>query len=156
MIAPTGWGPADLSGHAGPVLLDTHVWVWYLEGATSLMPPGLPPILERLGRAGELRVLDISYWEVAMKSAKGKLVFSVEPTIWLQRAEKLGGVRFLPLDREILLLSTRLPGSPHNDPADRMLIAAARLNSLPLVTADRLILDYAAANPGTPVVDARG
>jgi PIN domain nuclease of toxin-antitoxin system len=155
VIAPTEWGPAELSGHDGPVLLDTHIWVWYLEGDSSQMSPALPPILERLGQAGELRVLDISYWEVAMKCAKGKLVFAVEPAIWLQRAERRGGVRFLPLDREILLLSTRLPGSPHNDPADRMLIAAARLNSLPLVTADRLILDYAAANPGTRVVDAR-
>lgn len=155
MIAPTGWRASQLSAYEGPLLLDTHVWVWYLEGDARQMPSDLPPLLERVGRAGGLRVLDISFWEVAMKSAKGKLVFSIEPTIWLRRAEKAGGIRFVPLDREILLLSTRLPGSAHNDPADRMLIAAARLNNLPLVTADRLIIDYAAANPGTPVVDAR-
>jgi PIN domain nuclease of toxin-antitoxin system len=43
----------------------------------------------------------------------------------------------------------------HNDPADRMLIAAAQLNNVPLVTADRLIVEYASNHPGTPVVDAR-
>ena len=155
MIAATRWKAVDMATYQGPLLLDTHVWVWYLEGDASHLSPALVALLERLGRRGDLRVLDISYWEVAMKTAKGKLAFSVEPTIWLQRAKKAGGIRFLPLDREILLLSTRLPGTLHNDPADRMLIAAAQLNSLPLVTADTFILEYAAANPDTPVVDAR-
>ncbi len=43
----------------------------------------------------------------------------------------------------------------HNDPADRMLIAAAKLHNVPLVTADGLIVDYARTHGGTPVVDAR-
>jgi len=55
----------------------------------------------------------------------------------------------------VLLLSTRLLGIAHNDPADRMLIASAQINNIPLVTADRLIIEYARADPGTPVVDVR-
>ena len=54
-----------------------------------------------------------------------------------------------------MIASTMLPGEMHNDPADRMLLAAAKLNNLPLVTADASIVEYAKANPGTPVVDAR-
>jgi PIN domain nuclease of toxin-antitoxin system len=154
-MTPALWRPADLSTYAGPLLLDTHIWVWHLEGETSQTSPELLPLLQRSGRANELRVLDISYWEVAVKTAKGKLEFSIEPTLWLRRAERAPGIRFLALDREILLLSTRLPGSAPKDPADRMLIATAQLNGLPLVTADRLIIDYAAVHPGTPVVDAR-
>ena len=152
---PTIWRPHELPTYEGPLLLDTHIWVWYMEGDASQVPPELVPLLGRSERADGLRVLDISYWEVAVKTAKGKLAFSIDPAVWLRRAEKASGIRFLPLDREILLLSTRLPGSVHQDPADRMLIAAAQLNNLPLVTADRLIIDYAEAHPGTPVVDAR-
>jgi PIN domain nuclease of toxin-antitoxin system len=149
------WRPTDLTDYEGALLLDTHVWVWYLDGNTERIAQSLLQVLERSGRSNQLLVSDISYWEAAVKARKGKLVFSIEPAIWLRRAEATPGIRGLPLDRETLLLSTRLSGSEHNDPVDRMLIAAAQLNNLPLVTSDRLIIDYAAAHPGTPVVDAR-
>jgi PIN domain nuclease of toxin-antitoxin system len=113
------------------------------------------PLLERSGRKSQLLVSDISYWEIAVKAAKGKLTLSVDAGVWLNRASSAPGIRFLPLDREILLLSTRLAGSAHNDPADRMLLAAAQLNNVPLVTADKQIVDYAKAHAATPVVDAR-
>jgi PIN domain nuclease of toxin-antitoxin system len=154
-LAPSVWRPSDLTTYDGALLLDTHIWIWHLEGDPSQMAPDLVSLLNRSGAEGRVRVSDISYWEVAVKSAKGKLTFSVDATIWLRRAEKAPGIRFLPLDRDVLLLSTRLPGTVHNDPADRMLIAAAQLNSIPLVTADQLILEYALAHPGTPVIDAR-
>ncbi len=90
-----------------------------------------------------------------MKSAKGKITFSVDAAVWLARAAGAPGIRFLPLDREVLLLGTRLAGSAHNDPADRMLLATAQLNNIPLVTADKLIVEYAKTHAGTPVVDVR-
>lgn len=151
----TVWRAADLHGYAGPLLLDTHVWIWHLDGDSTRMSPATAALLDRSGVENGLRVCDISAWEVAVKAAKGKLHFTIDPMIWLQRAARAPGTRALALDREILLLSTRLPGAVQNDPADRMLIAAAQLNAIPLVTADRLIIDYASAHPGTPVVDAR-
>jgi PIN domain nuclease of toxin-antitoxin system len=63
--------------------------------------------------------------------------------------------RDLPLDREILLASTQLPGTVHGDPADRMLIAAAALSHLPLGTCDPLIVEYAAEQGGFSVCDLR-
>ena len=119
------------------------------------MSSGVRPLLERSGRKSNLLVSDISYWEIAVKSAKGRLTLSVDAAVWLARASAAPGIRFLPLDREVLLLSTRLADSAHNDPADRMLLAVAQLNSVPLVTADKLIVDYAKSHAGTPVVDAR-
>jgi PIN domain nuclease of toxin-antitoxin system len=83
------------------------------------------------------------------------LTLSVDSTIWLSRAATAPGIRFLPLDRDPLLLSTRLAGAAHNDPADRMLLAIAQLHNLPLVTADVSIIAYAKSHAGTPVVDAR-
>ncbi len=149
------WSPRQLVGYDGPLLLDTHVWVWYLEGDASRMSSATIELLDRSGGAGRLRVSDISYCEVAVKSAKGRLTFSIDATVWLRRAERAPGIRFLPLDRETLLLSTRLGGTVHGDPADRMLVAAAQLYNVPLVTADRLIVEYAQENAGTPVVDVR-
>ena len=70
-------------------------------------------------------------------------------------AEQAPGIRFRPLTRPALLQSTRLAGPAHNDPADRMLMAMAQLDGVPLVTTDRLILEYARTHASTPVVDAR-
>lgn len=149
------WRPEELSGYRGPLLLDTHVWLWHLEDDASQMSKRATPLLDRSGKGDGLLVSDISWWEVAVKAAKGRLTLSVDTAVWLARAAKAPGIRFLPLDREILLLSTRLSGTVHNDPADRMLLATAQLRNVPLVTADRLIVDYARKHPGTPVVDVR-
>jgi PIN domain nuclease of toxin-antitoxin system len=51
----------------------------------------------------------------------------------------------LALDAETAFESTQLPGNPHGDPADRFLIAAARVHTLRLVTADLKIKDYGKA-----------
>jgi PIN domain nuclease of toxin-antitoxin system len=154
-LKPKVWRPADLPEYAGPLLLDTHIWLWHLEGNRSHTTSDLVPLLDRSGAGTNLFVSDISYWEVAVKAAKGKLTLSVDVAIWLQQAEQAPGIRFRALDRRVLLLSTRLSGSIHNDPADRMLIASAQLANVPLVTADGLIIEYAEDHPGTPVVDAR-
>lgn len=145
----------DLGDYDGPLLLDTHIWMWHMGGDTTRLSADVIQLLDRVGAASRLHVSDISYWEVAVKAAKQRITLSMDAAVWLQRAERAPGIRFLPLDREILLLSTRLAGTAHNDPADRMLIATAQINNIPLLTADRLIVEYARAVPGTPVVDIR-
>ena len=154
-LAPRVWTPGDLSSYDGPLLLDTQIWLWHIEGNSAHTAEELGPLLDRSGANSNLIVSDISYWEIAVKAAKGKLTLSIDVAIWLQRAEQAPGIRFRALERPVLLLSTRLPGSAHNDPADRILIALAQLANVPLVTADRLIIEYAATQRGTPVVDAR-
>jgi len=152
---PRVWRPADLLDYNGPLLLDTHVWLWHVEGDAEQFAKGTTALLDRSGAERNLFVCDISCWEIATKSAKGKLAFTVDVAVWLQQAEQAPGIRFRPLTRPVLLQSTRLTGSAHNDPADRMLIAMAQLDGVPLVTADRLILEYANSQRGTPVVDVR-
>ena len=149
------WSPADLHAYDGPLLLDTHVWIWHIEGAAGQMAAATTSLLDRSGAHAQLFVSDISYWEVAVKAAKGKITFAVDVAAWLQRAEQAPGIRFRPLTRPVLFQSTRLTGLVHGDPADRMLIAMAQLDSVPLVTADRTIIEYAAVQRGTPVVDVR-
>ncbi len=70
---------------------------------------------------------------------------------WIERALRYPGIRLLELSPAIAVQSTRLPGDFHRDPADRILVATARLHNCPIVTADELILRY----PHVQVVSAR-
>ena len=149
------WTPAELHAYDGPLLLDTHVWLWRVDDEVSRMASGATALLDRCGARSNLFVSDISYWELAVKAAKGKIIFAVDTGVWLQRAEQAPGIRFQPLTRPVLLQSTRLAGAGHNDPADRMLIATAQVLGIPLITADRQIIAYAKSHGGTPVVDVR-
>lgn len=150
------WRAAERSGYEGPLLLDTHIWVWMLEGRADRLAPPLVRLLERAAAHARLVVCDISFWEVTVKAAKAKLVLSLDAPIWLTRAERAPGIVYLPLDRTILLQSAHLSADLHGDPADRMLIAAAQLHATPLVTADENIIAFAATRRGVPVCDARG
>lgn len=160
------WSARDLRAGAaadrGPLLLDTHIWIEYLEGNAAAWPAALRPLLAAAAGRGALFVSDASVWEVAMAAARGRLPLSLPADVWLTRAEGAPGLRFAPLDRPVLRLAPRLgvaaaPGAAvmHKDPFDRLLVATAQLGALSLVTRDALILAYAAAHRGTPCCDAR-
>ncbi|MEO7647711.1 MAG: type II toxin-antitoxin system VapC family toxin [Gemmatimonadaceae bacterium] len=138
----------------GGLLLDTHVWVWLLDDRQELTNPKLWPQLDRAATEGRLFVSDISFWEVALKSAKRQITLAPDAALWLGRAERAPGITYLPLDRAILIGSTRLENF-HADPADRVLVTTARLHGLTLVTADAAIIACAGVTPGFSVLDAR-
>jgi PIN domain nuclease of toxin-antitoxin system len=127
------------------LLLDTHIWLWYAEGNAERLPPASVKKLERARREGGLRVSSISVWEIGMQNAKGRVQLSTPLRDWLGGALAPAGISLLPLDADIAAESTLLPGEPHGDPADRFLIAAARVKGLVLATRDRAIIDYGEA-----------
>jgi PIN domain nuclease of toxin-antitoxin system len=139
----------------GPLLLDTHIWLWMLEGETSRMSSSVIQLLKDAAKNESLLVSDISFWEVANKSAKGKLKLSIDPVIWLDKAGGAPGVTYLPVERSALVQSTRLRGEAPGDPVDRILLATAQLNAASLVTCDAQIIDYARRERGVSVRDAR-
>lgn len=149
------WKPAGWTESDGPLLLDTHMWVWLLNGDATRMGADAIPLLRTAAASQLLYVSDISFWEVAMKTAAGKLVLSLDPAIWLLQAERAPGILYLPLDRPILIQSTRFAKEMHGDPADRMLIATAQLYSASLVTADKEIIAYARSSKRVSVCDVR-
>ncbi|MBT7065891.1 MAG: type II toxin-antitoxin system VapC family toxin [Verrucomicrobia bacterium] len=124
------------------LVLDTHIWVWLLEGATQLKPV-VRRRIEAAARADNLLVSAISVWEVAMLEAKGRLIFEQDCNAWVKDALSAPGISLVPLAPEIAVSSTRLPGDFHGDPADRMIVATARAHGHTLVTADGGILAYA-------------
>ena len=125
-----------------PLLLDTHIWIWVLEGAVPEIGHAAQNQMTESGAMGRVLVSAISVWEVGMLEAKGRVRFSLEVGEWVRRALTAPGVRLAPLTPEIALDSTRLPEPVHGDPADRILIATARRTGATLVTRDAKIVDY--------------
>jgi PIN domain nuclease of toxin-antitoxin system len=124
------------------VLLDTHAWLWLAEGEAQFSPEVLGRI-EVAAEARLLRVAPISVWEVAMLDAKGRIRLSQDCHSWVKRALSPPGPALAPMTSDILIDSTRLPGTFHGDPADRMIVATARALDACLMTADDNILRYA-------------
>ncbi len=127
------------------LLLDTPVWLWYAEGISRTRSSATLAAIEEARLDQRLFVSAISIWQIGMQCAKGRISLSAPVDDWVQQGLTRAGMRLLPLDAQTALESTRLPGTPHGDPAYRFLIAAARVHALHLVTAGARINDYARA-----------
>jgi PIN domain nuclease of toxin-antitoxin system len=125
------------------LLLDTHIWVWYVENDAKRFSRKIEPLVERAVERGELLVSAISVWEIALLEATQRLELSQDVRTWVGRALSFPGVQLKGLSPSIAIESTRLPGELHRDPADRILVATARLTGASLVTSDERILTYA-------------
>lgn len=126
-----------------PLLLDTHVWIWLMEGTTTELSPSVIARVRTGSRASLLRVSAISVWEVAMLDVMRRITLSMDCSTWVERALAAPGVELVGLTPSIAMQSTRLPGDPPGDPADRMLVATARAEGARLVTRDRTLIEYA-------------
>ena len=132
-----------MASSANPILLDTHIWIWLMEGAAHEMSASCVSALEHGAASRALYVSAISVWEVGMLARKGRLRLRMDVTQWVANALKAPGIVSVPLDHHTALASSRLPDEPHGDPADRLLIAAAHLWGWTLATRDERILQYA-------------
>lgn len=125
------------------IVLDTHVLLWWLNEDSSLSSRASSAIRnEQEDEHGLILVSAISAWEIAMLVQKERLTLTMDVDDWLGIAAETEGLRFEPLDNDLLVQSTRLPGAFHSDPADRMIVALARHLNVPLVTSDKKIRDY--------------
>ncbi len=122
------------------ILLDTHVWVWWVSRHQSLSS-NMERIIQQ-HQADGLGVSIISCWEVAKLVELGKLSLTLPVLDWLNQAVAYPGVQLLQLDFQVVVESTQLPGDFHRDPADQILVATARIHNLPILTVDNKILNY--------------
>jgi PIN domain nuclease of toxin-antitoxin system len=122
------------------ILLDTHIWVWWVHGEPALSQAQMRTIAanEETG----LGISAISCWEVAKLVQLKRLELPCALSVWMEQALAYPGVQLLPLTPEIAVESTQLPGPFHRDPADQIIVATARLHKMPLVTADARIRTY--------------
>lgn len=126
----------------GPLLLDTHVWIWLLDGAKEKLSRRCLGALERGAQEGRLWVSAISVRELAMLQAKGRITLAMDCKAWVEAALRTPGLQLAELTPSIAVESARLPGEFHGDPADRVLVATAREMTATLVTRDASILGY--------------
>lgn len=114
------------------ILLDTHIWIWWVHGDPQL-PPNYHDYIQQHEAHG-LGVCAISCWEVAKLVERGRLVFPI--TDWMSRALGYPEVPLLELSPQVAIESTQLPGAFHRDPADQIIVATPRIYNCPLVTMD--------------------
>ena len=118
-------------------LLDTCALVWLANG-NGRMPVR---VRRELAEADELYVSSVSAWEISRKLQKGTLVLDGDMrTVWTNLVESYR-LKVLPVTPEIAIVSTELPDI-HKDPADRFIIAAAKVGKLKVVTSDGRFPEY--------------
>ena len=120
------------------ILLDTHVWIWWLLGSEQL-PSREREALDALASRAALRVAAVSLWEVQMLHAKGRLTLNRPFDTWLRDAAAADVIQVVPLDVEVVIALDRLPPSFHGDPVDRLIVSTSRAHRIPLATHDAAI-----------------
>lgn len=122
------------------IVLDTHMWVWWVNQSSQLTPALIQAIQRH--QATGLGVSMISCWEVAKLVELNRLQLTLPTSDWLNQALAYQGVQLLDLTLPVVVESTQLPGSFHRDPADQIIVATARIYNVPLLTVDSKILNY--------------
>ena len=126
-------------------LLDTHAWLWGVLGDAKLGPRARRAMASAADRT-KIGLAAISLKEAAWLLAHGRIVLR-EPEAawadWLRDAASSPGLEMLPLTVEVAIASEQLPQSFPKDPADRLIVATARLLGLTLITADEALIRHA-------------
>lgn len=113
------------------LLLDTHILLWWLEDDPRLSKADRERIADT---AHEICVSVASAYEVSLKAMLGKIDWDIDA---LAVAIAQEGFQILPLTWRHLSHAGRFPRHPNKDPWDRIIVAQALLERIPLVTADR-------------------
>lgn len=120
------------------VLLDTHIFIWW-NGNVGLLSPTARAVCED---AENTLVLSLaSIWEMQIKYQLGKLTFNQLLPEIIQSQQRGNGLELLPITTEHIYALQELPAH-HRDPFDRLLIAQARTEAMPLMTADSAFFPY--------------
>jgi len=119
------------------LLLDTHIWVWSALDRARLSRRVVGALENP---ANDLWLSPISLWEVLTLCGKQRLILYPNPQAWIANTLDALPMREAHVNFEIAQETARVQ-LPHRDPADRFLVATARIYDLTLVTADETLLN---------------
>ncbi|MCT7986532.1 PIN domain-containing protein [Laspinema sp. A4] len=122
------------------VLLDTHIWLWYLLGDQRLSSQLKTAIADP---NTELWLSPISIWETLILAEKRRISLHPDPITWVNLALKTLKTREAQMNYAIAILSRQI-SLPHQDPADRFIVATAIYYGLTLATVDANITSNSA------------
>ena len=109
-----------------------------------LDPPRLSPAqrkaLAKISAQNPVLLSDISLWEIALLHELGRITLNLPLLEWLKKAASPPDVQIMPITPEIAAETASLPDSFHRDPADRIIVATARILGESLMTSDAGII----------------
>lgn len=117
------------------IVLDTHVFVWWLMQSPKLSA-GAKREIRRATRLRSIVVSAVSIFEIATVVRRGRLQLGTTVELWLDAARSLPELHVEPVTDQIARLAGGLADSFHGDPADRIIVATAMTLQAKLVTAD--------------------
>ena len=121
------------------ILLDTCAIIWGISDPDRLTMKARKNLEDP---QNEIIVSPISCAEIACAVSAKKLEIDRHWKLWFRHFIELNGWDSIPIDLPIVEESYSLPGTFHKDPADRIIVATARLFNCPVITADQKILNY--------------
>ncbi len=120
------------------ILLDTCTLLWLASDQKKLSARAKKEIYKN---AQALFVSSITAFEIAIKCRSRKLELPMPPMDWFTKALEFHGIHEIPVTSIIAISSVQLPPL-HNDPCDRIIIATSQINSVEILTSDKLISAY--------------
>lgn len=136
------------------LLLDTHVWIWSVEGNVRRIGRRARQLLARAEAQEAIRLSPASIFELTALHTAGRLRLARSPAVWTQEALGAAGIRLAPLSAVIALDAGSISREALADPLDRLLVATARQLDATLLTSDTRILDYVRETGNVRVADA--
>ena len=123
------------------LLIDTHAWIWYINGSNEINKNSRKIITTAL-HDNRAYLAAISLWEIGMLEKKQRITLEMPALEWINKSIAITHIRVQPISPAIAIESCHLPGKFHDDPADRLIVATARVEALTLMTRDKQILAY--------------
>lgn len=120
------------------ILLDTHVFLWWVDDAPDLTDVALRAIADR---RNECFLSVVSCWEMAIKSSLGKLRLAKSVERFVSDQMAANGFTLLGMELRHVAKVEKVPFY-HRDPFDRLLVAQAIADRLTIVSGDRIFADY--------------
>ena len=136
------------------VLLDTHVWLWSVEGDARRIGRRTRQLLSRAESREAIRVSPATVFEVAALHTLGRLRLARPLEQWIRESLAAAGIRMAELSPAMALDAGAIPRDALADPLDRLLVATARALQATFLTSDTRILEYAANTRGVRVQNA--
>ena len=120
------------------LLLDTHIFIWWDSDPERLHPATRAMLMNP---DHGLLVSVASLWEIQIKQMLGKLTLRLPLADIITHQQTVNGIMMLPITEQHIYALDSLPPI-HKDPFDRLLIAQARIEQIPLVTIDSIFDQY--------------
>lgn len=122
------------------IILDTCAFLWLINDQSKLSSTAYLTIQ---ANSSKLFVVSVTAWEIAIKSASGKLELAdnLSPEETFQMSMLDYNLKEISVNSKIFCRSAALP-MIHKDPCDRMIIAAAMEYHCSIITADKMFSRY--------------